>query len=103
MGDAIVSASAVEQHFSALAETISELFAVVCEHFFGDTSGLINSLPDRAFTPIPGLPPLLTELPTGCPFRPRCARAIPECRQHPLLAEHAAEHPVACHRPCPTS
>jgi peptide/nickel transport system ATP-binding protein len=67
------------------------------------TSGLINSLPDRAFTPIPGLPPLLTELPTGCPFRPRCARAVPECRQHPLLAEHAAGHLVACHRPCPTS
>jgi peptide/nickel transport system ATP-binding protein len=66
------------------------------------THGLINSLPDRAFTPIPGLPPLLTELPTGCPFRPRCARAVAECRQRPLLAEHTAGHLVACHRPCPT-
>jgi peptide/nickel transport system ATP-binding protein len=65
-------------------------------------NGLINSLPDRAFTPIPGLPPLLTELPTGCPFRPRCPRVAAECRQHPLLAEHTAGHLIACHRPCPT-
>jgi len=66
------------------------------------TRGLINSLPDRAFAPIPGLPPLLTDLPAGCPFRPRCPRVIPDCQHRPPLAEHTAGHPVACYRPCPT-
>ncbi|MGH3695750.1 MAG: ABC transporter ATP-binding protein [Pseudonocardiaceae bacterium] len=67
------------------------------------TRGLVDSLPDRAFTPIPGLPPLLTDLPTGCPFRPRCTRAVPECRHRPLLTDpfdHDHRHSVACHQPC---
>jgi peptide/nickel transport system ATP-binding protein len=66
------------------------------------TRGLIDSLPDRAFAPIPGLPPLLTDLPAGCPFQPRCSRIAPECRHRPPLAEHTASHAVACYRPCPT-
>ncbi len=68
------------------------------------TRGLVDSLPDRAFTPIPGLPPLLTEAPTGCPFRPRCTRAVPECRHRPLLADPFDDdrrHAVACYQPCP--
>ncbi len=70
------------------------------------TRGLVDSLPDRAFIPIPGLPPLLTDLPTGCPFRPRCTSAVPECRRRPLLADPvdpvdpARRHAVACHQPC---
>jgi peptide/nickel transport system ATP-binding protein len=60
--------------------------------------GLGNSLPDRAFTPIPGLPPLLTDLPPGCAFAARCDRAIPACAELPALT--GAEHAVACHRPC---
>ncbi|MGH3684050.1 MAG: ABC transporter ATP-binding protein [Pseudonocardiaceae bacterium] len=66
------------------------------------TRGLVDSLPDRAFAPIPGLPPLLTDLPTGCPFHPRCTRVVPECHHRPPLAEHTAGHAVACYRPCPT-
>ncbi|HEV7452194.1 MAG TPA: oligopeptide/dipeptide ABC transporter ATP-binding protein [Pseudonocardiaceae bacterium] len=66
------------------------------------TRGLINSLPDRAFVPIPGLPPLLTDLPAGCPFRPRCTRVVTECQYRPPLAEHTPGHAVACYRPCPT-
>jgi peptide/nickel transport system ATP-binding protein len=66
------------------------------------TRGLIDSLPDRAFVPIPGLPPLLTDLPPGCPFRPRCARVVPACQHRPLLTEPTAGHAVACYRPCPT-
>lgn len=73
------------------------------------THGLVNSLPDRAFAPIPGLPPLLTDLPTGCPFRPRCTRAVPDCRHRPALASSGDQRTdngpgpraVACHRPCP--
>lgn len=60
--------------------------------------GLANALPDRAFTPIPGQPPLLTDLPPGCSFAPRCDRVAPICAQRPTLTDD--EHAVACHRPC---
>jgi peptide/nickel transport system ATP-binding protein len=62
------------------------------------TRGLVNSLPERDFIPIPGLPPLLTDLPAGCPFRPRCPRAVQECQHRPIL-NHDQWHPVACYRP----
>jgi peptide/nickel transport system ATP-binding protein len=63
------------------------------------THGLADSLPDRAFTPIPGLPPLLTDLPEGCAFMPRCAHATPECTIRPPWTEQG-DHAVACHQPC---
>ncbi len=35
---------------------------------------------------IPGRPPDLTELPSGCAFQPRCSHAIPRCLvEHPAL------------------
>lgn len=67
------------------------------------TRGLVDSLPDRGFTPVPGLPPLLTDLPPGCSFGPRCPREILACARRPVLAAPAgtgtAAHTVACHRP----
>jgi peptide/nickel transport system ATP-binding protein len=67
------------------------------------THGLIESLPERAFTPIPGMPPLLTDLPSGCPFHPRCQSAVARCRQCPPPLEpaqaHAPVHDVACYQP----
>ncbi|MFC9595374.1 ABC transporter ATP-binding protein [Streptomyces sp. NPDC056944] len=69
--------------------------------FFGPTgprhpyaSGLLDALPDRAFTPIPGMPPELSDLPDGCAFAPRCPRATARCATRP---EPAAG--VACHHP----
>ncbi|HET9255808.1 MAG TPA: ABC transporter ATP-binding protein [Pseudonocardiaceae bacterium] len=66
------------------------------------TRGLVDALPDRAFTAIPGQPPLLTGLPAGCEFRPRCGRVIPDCHRRPALTDLGRTHAVACHRPCPT-
>jgi oligopeptide transport system ATP-binding protein len=49
------------------------------------TRGLLRSIPrlDRqttgALTSIPGLPPDLSTLPAGCPFRPRCEAAMDRC------------------------
>jgi oligopeptide/dipeptide ABC transporter ATP-binding protein len=38
--------------------------------------------------------------PTGCAFHPRCAAALPICRQVvPMLATSADRHAVACHNP----
>lgn len=60
--------------------------------------GLGEALPDRAFTPIPGQPPLLTDLPPGCSFAPRCDRVTAACGELPTLTDD--EHAVACHVPC---
>jgi len=48
------------------------------------TEGLFNSLPDiysdvESLKPIKGLMPDPMNLPTGCPFHPRCEKALPEC------------------------
>ncbi|MFI8521767.1 ABC transporter ATP-binding protein [Streptomyces sp. NPDC085481] len=56
--------------------------------------GLLNALPEREFTPIPGLPPELSDLPEGCAFAPRCARATAACAVRP-----AFEAGIACHHP----
>ncbi len=59
-------------------------------------AGLLDALPTRAFTPIPGRPPELTRLPGGCAFRPRCGRADDACAALPRMTPDA---PVACHHP----
>ncbi|MFB7611786.1 ABC transporter ATP-binding protein [Streptomyces gardneri] len=56
--------------------------------------GLLDALPDRAFTPIPGMPPELSALPEGCAFAPRCPLATDLCATRP--EPHAG---VACHHP----
>ncbi|MEU9163336.1 ABC transporter ATP-binding protein [Streptomyces sp. NPDC048424] len=56
--------------------------------------GLLDALPERAFTPVPGAPPELGALPAGCAFAARCAAADQICRsRRPVLTEG-----VACHR-----
>ncbi|MFI8510287.1 ABC transporter ATP-binding protein [Streptomyces sp. NPDC085460] len=69
--------------------------------FFGTTGpdhpyarGLLDALPDRAFTAIPGMPPELSDLPEGCAFAPRCPRATDLCATVPDLRAG-----VACHHP----
>ncbi|MFG3497771.1 ABC transporter ATP-binding protein [Streptomyces sp. NPDC047928] len=71
------------------------------DRFFGDPGprhpyarGLLAALPERDFTPIPGLPPELGALPDGCAFAPRCDRATDTCRSLPRLTDG-----LACHHP----
>lgn len=59
---------------------------------------LLDALPDRAFRPIPGHPPALTDLPTGCVFAPRCDRADAQCRTQPPLRPDGPTA-VACYHP----
>ncbi|MDT0444654.1 MULTISPECIES: ABC transporter ATP-binding protein [unclassified Streptomyces] len=54
--------------------------------------GLLDALPERAFAPIPGLPPELDALPEGCAFAARCDRATDICTTLPALTGG-----VACH------
>ena len=68
------------------------------------TWGLIRSIPEQAvdekkpLTPIHGNPPSLVNLPSGCPFAPRCPYAVDIC--HEKLPEHYTTetgHYSACH------
>jgi oligopeptide/dipeptide ABC transporter ATP-binding protein len=69
------------------------------------TLGLLGSLPRldesgrQRLTPILGSPPSLVNLPSGCPFTPRCPMAQEVCeRQEPPLYETtSAAHLAACH------
>lgn len=63
---------------------------------------LIRSLPSLTrkgeFRAIPGLPPSLLELPSGCPFHPRCPHAMARCREEePLLTAWRPNRWAACH------
>jgi oligopeptide/dipeptide ABC transporter ATP-binding protein len=67
------------------------------------TRGLIKAMPSLEVTnevpapPIPGQPPNLADLPSGCPFEPRCEYARVECASIPVtLDAELAEHGSAC-------
>ncbi len=70
------------------------------------TRGLLKSVPrldehehGRLLT-IPGNPPDLMHLPTGCPFSPRCADVVDQCRsERPLLRYQDDDSGRACWRP----
>ncbi|MFI9201441.1 ABC transporter ATP-binding protein [Streptomyces sp. NPDC053048] len=98
-------------HDLAAAQRIADRVAVMyagriveltgADRFFGTPGprhpyarGLLDALPERAFTPIPGMPPELGSLPDGCAFAARCERAGAACESVPALADE-----VACHHP----
>ena len=66
------------------------------------TIGLFNSIPDigadvEALKPIKGLMPDPMNLPTGCPFHPRCDKAKPECSDVTLKSyDLGNNHLVKC-------
>jgi peptide/nickel transport system ATP-binding protein len=65
------------------------------------TQFLINSLPkfgDKNMrSSVPGSPPSLADLPSGCPFHPRCPRVKEICRQQmPDFSYLDENHKVAC-------
>ena len=66
------------------------------------TKLLISSLPTlkdkRAFTGIPGLPPALLDLPSGCVFHPRCPSVMKHCSvEMPTYEEVRSDRWVRCH------
>jgi peptide/nickel transport system ATP-binding protein len=65
------------------------------------TQFLINSLPkfgDKTMRDsVPGSPPSLADLPSGCPFHPRCPHVKDICReQMPEFSYPDEDHRVAC-------
>lgn len=98
-------------HDLAAAERIADRVAVMyagrvveladAASYFGGTGprhpyarSLLDALPERAFTPIPGMPPELGDLPAGCAFAPRCERATGRCGTPPPF-----DGRIACHHP----
>lgn len=67
------------------------------------TMGLLGSLPRlddtkrRRLVSIDGIPPILMEKPTFCPFAPRCSMAVEHCwKENPLLKVYEGTHEAAC-------
>ena len=63
--------------------------------------GLLNAVPrldgeGESLLTIPGNPPNLLRLPTGCPFQPRCPHAMEVCSSAPPLEEFAPGRLRAC-------
>jgi peptide/nickel transport system ATP-binding protein len=68
------------------------------------TKGLIGSVPShntpgRRLTQIPGVMPSLGNLPSGCAFRTRCARADETCLSVPEVVDRDGTSKVRCHHP----
>lgn len=67
------------------------------------TRGLIEATPSllvdpALIKPIPGNPPDIRNLPTGCPFHERCPKATDKCKnEKPLFEEIKDNHFIACH------
>ncbi len=70
------------------------------------TQGLLKSIPrlddseGKRLEPIRGLPPIVSNLPPGCPFRPRCDYAVEACGQtYPQRSDFGPTHYAHCHNP----
>ena len=65
-------------------------------------SALLDSIPrlevrGQLLSAIAGQPPILIDLPAGCPFAPRCPRAMDVCREaYPAAVAVADAHSVSC-------
>jgi oligopeptide/dipeptide ABC transporter ATP-binding protein len=66
------------------------------------TEALLSSVPDlrrpaQRLVQIEGQPPSIYDLPTGCPFAPRCRDVMPRCHQeYPELTEVGTSHTASC-------
>ncbi|MGA2110934.1 MAG: ABC transporter ATP-binding protein [Anaerolineales bacterium] len=66
------------------------------------TLGLLGSLPRvdeerERLVSIEGVPPILYQKPTGCPFAPRCKWAMEHCwKENPILETIGPDHRMAC-------
>jgi peptide/nickel transport system ATP-binding protein len=68
------------------------------------TRGLLDSVPSNhprggRLAQIPGMTPSLLDLPPGCPFRERCARAQPDCVNTPRETAPEEGRTIRCHHP----
>lgn len=71
-------------------------------HYHPYTRGLFDSIPDvthkqSKLHPIPGLMPNPADLPSGCPFHPRCTYSHEKCKtERPYVRHLSPTHDVEC-------
>lgn len=80
--------------------TVRDLFLGKRHHPY--TDGLFGSIPNlttetRRLTPIEGLMPDPTDLPTGCKFHPRCPNCMEKCKTLQPVPERNGTHFIQCH------
>jgi oligopeptide/dipeptide ABC transporter ATP-binding protein len=68
------------------------------------TEALLAAVPQvherrSSLVSIPGHPPSRVTATAGCPFEPRCARAVPRCAEMPELVAEGSGRRLACWRP----
>ena len=57
----------------------------------------LDEVRKERLTSIEGLPPDLIDLPSGCPFYPRCSYRIDRCQEEiPPLEPVGLHHEIAC-------
>ncbi len=67
------------------------------------TQALLNSIPDvnadvtKKLTPIDGIAPSLDNMPSGCPFAPRCKHCFEKCDVMPEVSVISDTHSAYCH------
>ncbi|MCP4739072.1 MAG: ABC transporter ATP-binding protein, partial [Bosea sp.] len=70
------------------------------------TLGLLNSSatmvePGERLHQIDGMAPRIDSRPSGCPFRPRCERALPVCAESDPQPQAHDGRTLRCHNPVP--
>jgi peptide/nickel transport system ATP-binding protein len=100
---------------SSLADRIAVMYAgrivetgktsqVVSHPLHPYTMGLMGSVPSQnkrgeRLIQIPGMAPSLLNRPTGCAFRPRCAKSTQACIAEPEITEPMPRRAVRCFHP----
>jgi peptide/nickel transport system ATP-binding protein len=100
---------------SSLADDISVMYAgrvvetgaaadVIASPRHPYTAGLLASVPAEhepgtRLPQVPGSTPSLADLPPGCAFAPRCARAGPACATTPPVQDFGLGRTALCHYP----
>lgn len=84
----IVEEAPAEELFTAPRHPYTRALLAAAPHLDGRAAG----------PSLPGEPPSLRRIPTGCRFHPRCALATAECStREPATEAVGAAHSVACH------
>jgi len=90
--------------YAGRAVEMGDTDTIFYEPRHGYTFGLLASMPsterrgDRRLEPIPGQPPSLIAVPSGCPFHPRCRFADEACavERPELVPQTSLGHRAAC-------
>lgn len=80
--------------------TIDDVFESKNHHPY--TAGLFGAIPDltkntKRLNPIHGLTPDPTNIPSGCPFHPRCSKRMEICTTNEPITATEGTHMIKCH------